>query len=114
MQIMGAESAVYLAKTQARTVGETLAYLDRAKLIFPYDRNVRSAKAYYFTSMRFYDMRKEAIAAIEEQLKVNPFAADLWTALAAYKLADGDEAGAEDAIKQVQKLRVGVKLEKGP
>lgn len=98
----------------SRTVGDSLFFLDQARFIFPYDRNARSAKAYYFTAVRLYDLRREAITAIEEQLKDNPFSGDLWAALAAYKLADGDEKGAEAAVQQIQKLRVGVKLEKDP
>lgn len=95
-------------------MAEAIQRLDRAQALFPYDRNIQGAKAYYFTATRLYDMRHEAIAAIEEHLKVNPFSADLWTALVAYKLADGDEAGAELAVEQVKKLRPGVTLEKSP
>lgn len=89
-------------------------WLDRAQALFPYERNMQVAKAYYFTSVRLYTLRKEAITTLEQTLKVDPFAVDLWTALAAYKIADGDDEGAELALNQVVKLRPGTTLEKMP
>lgn len=82
--------------------------------MFPYSHQVRTAYPRYFMAVRLYDRRKEAIAALEADLRDNPFAADEWTALMAYKLADGDEAGAAAAVEQIKKLRVGVTLEKDP
>ncbi len=75
---------------------------------------MRTAYPRYFMATRLYDQRKEAIAALEADLKINPYAADEWTALVAYKLADGDEAGAAAAVERIKQLRVGVTLEKDP
>ena len=111
-RMLGAEFEFYLAKNVADTPQQALFHLHRARTLWPYDYQMRTAPAYYFTAFRQYENRKIAIDEIEKVLAVNPYSADLWVALAAYKLSDGDEKGAEEAVHQVQRLRPGITFHK--
>ena len=91
---------------------ETLWRLRAAHKLFPWDHVIRGAEARFYTIYRRYDRRTQAIEALETELRADPFAADLWTALAAYKFAADDEAGAKDAVEHIKRLRPGVTLEK--
>lgn len=102
-------AAVYTSKN----ADEVLAHHTKARLFAPWNHGIRAGAAYFFTSYRRYDDRYRAIATLEQELKFNPFAADLWMALAAYKLASQDPEGAEKAVEHVQKLRRNAVLVKG-
>ena len=105
VRALGADFEFFLASRISDTPEQALYHLRRARVLFPYDHNVRASTAYFYTAFRFYDQRKEAIQVIEQELEINPFAVDLLVALAAYKFADGNRAGAEQAIAKVKKLR---------
>ena len=106
----------YGAATYAsRTPAEVLAHHARARGLAPWNHGIRAGAAYFFTGFKLYDFRYQAIATIEDELKVNPYAADLLVALGAYKLASKDEAGAMAALERVKKLRPGLTIVKeGP
>ena len=114
IRAIGADFEFLIAQKIATNMDDALLHLRKAKVLWPYDHNIRASQAYFYTAFRFYDRRKEAMAAIEEELRVNPFAADLWVALMAYRLADGDEPGAMQAVEKIKKLRKGVELVKEP
>lgn len=109
---LGAEFEYFLAHKIASSPGEVLLHLRRAQVLNPLDHNIRASTAYFFTAFRLYDERRAAITAIERELLSNPYAADLWVALAAYKLADKDEAGATAAVEHIKRLRPGLELVK--
>ncbi len=107
---LGAEFEFFVAKSVATDRNEAIAHLSRARTLYPYDHNIRASMAYFYTAFRFTDRTREAITAIDDELKVSPYTADLWVALAAYKIAAGDDAGAESALKRVQALRPGTTI----
>ncbi len=65
---------------------------------------MRTAVAYFWLAGRTREFSEVAIADISEALSTNPHAADLWMALATYKLAAKDDAGVEEAMDHVKKL----------
>mgnify|MGYP001595292908 CR=1 FL=1 len=105
-----AEAHYFLTRYAAESPEQALGWLGQANEVWPLNAQIRSARAYYYTSFKLYDTRKQAIAEISEYLKTDPFAADLWLALAAYELADGNEAAAKRAIAKIQALRPGLDL----
>lgn len=110
---IGAEAEFAAATSASQTPAEITAHHRRARALAPWNHGIRGGEAYFYTAYSLYESRYQTIAAIEQELKINPFAADLWTALAAYKLAMRDNVGAEEALKRVQALRPGTKIVKG-
>lgn len=105
---LSAELEYYFAKRVTQNGEQALYHLNRAAILWPYDFQMRTASAYFWQHVASYEHRKEAIAGITEALASNPYAADLWVALASYKAADQDEAGLDEAMKHVLALRPGV------
>ena len=110
---ISAEAEFAAATMVSESPAEIVAHHRRARALAPWNHGIRGGEAYFYTAYSLYDLRYQAVRAIEEELKINPFAADLWTALAAYKLAMQDQAAAEAALKRVQALRPGTKIVKG-
>jgi hypothetical protein len=108
---LGAELNLYMATRHAQDSAVALAHLQRAYDLAWFDHKTRGAYAQFFVRFRFYELRREAIAAIERELTFNPFAADLLAPLAAYKLADGDTDGARAVAGRLRTLRPQARLE---
>jgi hypothetical protein len=102
----------YITADTAKGRHETLLRLNAARNLFFWDHYTRAGVASYYAALRPYDERHAAIAAIEEELRYDPYSAALWMAVISFKLADLDEAGAQEAFKQLAKFRRGMKLEK--
>ncbi len=107
---LGAEFEFFVAKSVAATHEEAVQHLSRSRTLYPYDHNIRASLAYFYTAFRFAAKTPDAIKAITAELEISPYTADLWVALAAYKLSAGDEAGAEAALKRVQAIRPGTEI----
>lgn len=110
---ISAEAEFAAATMVSDSIPKLVAHHQRARALAPWNHGIRGGEAYFYTAYSIYDLRYQAVRAIEEELRINPFAADLWAALAAYKLAMQDQAAAEAALKHVQALRPGTKLVKG-
>ena len=107
LRSLAAEFEFFAART-AGDSGQAVVHLHRAATLWPYDYQMRTATAYYWTATRFYPARDIAIPDIKEALVANSYAADLWLALATYASETGDSTTAGDAMSHVHALRKGM------
>ena len=75
-----------------------------ASQLFPEIRSYRSAPAY--AAITFGDAT--AIPLIEEALRHDPYAPDLWYGMARMQLKSGNEAGYNAALTQLKRLTPGL------
>lgn len=102
---MASEFEWYAARNAGGDAGQILIHLHRAATLWPYDYPMRTSVAYYWAATRFYEAAFVAIPDIKAELAVNPYAADLWQALASYSGRSGDYNGAADAMMHLYALR---------
>lgn len=81
-----------------------MAYLQRARAIFPLEHWLRSGVADYYSEKRWSGSRDAAIAAIRAALVYDPYSAGLHRNLAGFLMEAGDEAAASAELELVHRI----------
>lgn len=80
-----------------------LSKLDRAAVVFPYNKVV-ATRAAYASYLLFPSASRDSIARISAGLRRDPYSADLSLALALAKWQTGDHAGAQAEFDFLRRL----------